>query len=209
MGGYIKRHLVDPFIMPIVFFGILGLIIVTIGESLLALFTPGEDVDRIDRPELWLALGLALVILLGFAFLYTRPKGTLGPLDRDVAIGGRSIFDRPEPTEDLLVRQGELGTVADIQPGYTLYAGNGELATVRGMLPGATDFGKRFAGFIYAEGLRGASDELWIPIEAVMSVYPETRSVLLAIKGDETDYFGWNEPPESLRRRPARKTESL
>jgi hypothetical protein len=77
------------------------------------------------------------------------------------------------------------------------------------MLPGATDFGKRFAGFIYAEGLSGASDELWIPVEAVMSVYPETRSALLAIKGDETEYFGWNEPPESLRRRPARKTESL
>ena len=206
---YIKRHLIDPFIFPIVFFGILGAIIVAIGESLLALFVPGEDVDRIDRPELWLALGLAVVILLGFAFLFTRPKGTLGPIDRDVAIGSRGIFDRARPTEDALVRQGMLGTIADIQPGYTVYAGSGPLGTVKGMLPGATDFGKRFAGFMYVEGMKGASDELWIPIEAVMSVYPETRSALLAIKGDETDYFGWNEPPESLRRRPARRTESL
>lgn len=209
MGGYIKRHLIDPFIMPIVFFAILGAIIVTIGESLLALFTPGEDVDRIDRPELWLALGLAALILFGFTFLYTRPKGTLGPVDRDIAIGNRGIFERPEPVQAELLRQGPVGTVADIQPGYTLYAGNGALATVKGMLPGATDFGKRFAGFIYAEGLKGAPDELWIPVEAVMSVYPETQSALLAIKGDETDYFGWDEPPESLRRRPARKTESL
>ena len=146
---------------------------------------------------------------MGFAFLDSRPQGTLGPIDRDVALGRRGIFERPEPAEDVLLRQGPLGTVADIQPGYTLYAGNGPLATVRGMLPGATDYGKRFAGFIYAEGLKGAADELWIPVEAVMSVYPETRSALLAIKGDETDYFGWNEPPESLRRLPARKTESL
>lgn len=209
MGEYIKRHFVHPFIMPIVFFGILGAIIISIGESLLALFTPGQEVDRIDRPELWLALSLALVVLFGFAFLYTRPKGTLGAIDRDIAIGRRGIFERPEPGEEESIRQGPLGTLADIQPGYTLYAGNGELARVRGMLPGATDFGKRFAGFIYAEGLRGASDELWIPVEAVMSVYPETRSALLAIKGDETDYFGWNEPPESLRRLPPRRTEHL
>ncbi len=205
---YIKRHLIDPFIFPIVFFGILGLIIVTIGESLLALFVPG-DVDRIDRPELWLAIGLAAAILFGFAFLASRPKGTLGPLDRDIAIGRRAIFDRPETGEAEMIRQGPIGTVADIQPGYTLYAGNGPLATVKGMLPGATDFGKRFAGFIYAEGLKGAPNELWIPVEAVMSVYPETQAALLGIKGDETDYFGWDDPPESLRRRPARKTESL
>ncbi len=206
---YIKRHLIDPFIFPIVFFAILGAIIVVIGESLLALFTPGEEVDRIDRPELWLALGLSVVILFGFAFLYSRPKGTLGPIDRDIAIGNRAIFDRDRPTEDALVRRGTLGTIADIQPGYTLYAGNGPLGTVKGMLPGATDFGKQFAGFMYVEGTKGASSELWIPIEAVMSVYPETQSALLAIKGDETDYYGWNQPPESIRRRPARRTESL
>jgi hypothetical protein len=205
---YIKRHLIDPFIMPIVFFGILGAIIVTIGESLLALFVPG-DVDRIDRPELWLAIGLSAAILFGFAFLASRPQGTLGPLDRDIAFGRRGIFERPEPTADVLLRQGPIGTVDDIEPGYTLYAGSGPLATVKGMLPGATDFGKKFAGFIYAEGVKGAPDELWIPVEAVMSVYPETQSALLGIKGDETDYYGWNEPPESLRRRPARRTEGL
>jgi hypothetical protein len=209
MGGYIKRHLVDPYLMPIVFFGILGVIIVSIGETLLGFFVPGEEVDRVDRPELWFALGLSLVILFGFAFLASRPKGTLGPIDRDIAIGKRGIFDAPAPTEDALVRQGPLGTVADIEPGFTLYAGNGRLATVKGMLPGATDFGKRFQGFIYAEGLSGASSELWIPVEAVMSVYPQTRSALLAIKGDETDYFGWNVPPESLRRQPARRVERL
>ncbi|MBA3275756.1 MAG: hypothetical protein H0T72_08175, partial [Chloroflexia bacterium] len=47
----------------------------------------------------------------------------------------------------------------------------------------------------------------WIPFEAVMSVYPETRSAFLAIKGDETEHFGWNVPPESVRRGPARRPD--
>jgi hypothetical protein len=36
----------------------------------------------------------------------------------------------------------------------------------------------------------------------VLAVYPETNSVFLAIKGDETEHFGWNRPPEGLRRGP-------
>ena len=76
------------------------------------------------------------------------------------ARGLERLLERPEPTADVLLRQGPIGTVNDIEPGYTLYAGSGPLATVRGMLPGATDFGKRFAGFIYAEGLKGAPDEV-------------------------------------------------
>jgi hypothetical protein len=208
MGGYIKRHLIDPFIMPIVIIGLLLAIIITIGETLLALFQPGE-VDRLDRPELWFALVLSMVLLFGFAFLYTRPKGTLGPVDRDIAIGRRGIFEEPLPAVDVLARRGERGSLEDLEEGFTLYADNGAFAVVRGMLPGAADFGKRFGGFIYANGLYGASEELWIPIEAVMSVYPESRSAFLAIKGDETDYFGWNVPPENLRRLPARKTSHI
>jgi hypothetical protein len=208
MGGYIKRHLIDPFVMPIIIIGILAAIIISIGETLLALFEPGE-VDRIDRPELWFAIGLAGLVLFGFAFLYSRPRGTLGPVDRDIAIGRRGIFEEPLPAPDVLARSGPRGTLEDIAEGYTLYADNGAFATVRGMLPGSADFGKRFGGFIYANGLYGASEELWIPIEAVMSVYPESRAAFLAIKGDETEHFGWHVPPESIRRAPARKTSHL
>lgn len=209
MGGYIKRHLIDPFIMPIIIIGLLAAVVIGVGETLLGLFQPGDTKDRLDRPELWFALGLSILVIFGLAFLFSRPKGALGPVDRDIAIGDRAIFDPPLPPVDELARSGARGTVGDIEEGYTLYAENGALAVVRGLLPGATDYGKRFNGFIYAHGLSGASDELWIPVEAVMSVYPETRSAFLAVKGDETEHFGWHVPPESLRRLPARKTDHI
>lgn len=209
MADYIKRHFVEPFVLPIAIIAVLAVIIIAIGETVLTLFTPGENVDRIGRPELWFALGLALVFLFGCAFLYTRPKGTLGPMDDEVAIGSRGIFEEPAPRVDVSVRQGPLGTVDDITEGYTLYAANGPLADVLGLLPPGTDAGRQYRGFIYASGLSGASDELWIPVEAVMSVYPETKAALLAIKGDETEYYGWNVPPESMRRTPARSVKQL
>lgn len=206
---YIKRHLIDPFVMPIVIVGMLAVIVITVGETLLSLFQPGETKDRLDRPELWFALGLATLIIFGFWFLYSRPNGTLGAVDRDIAIGSRGIFEEPQPRYAPTIQVGERGTIADIAEGYVLYAGNGPLAEVRGVLPGATDYGKRFQGFIYANGLTGASDELWIPVEAVMSVYPESKAAFLAIKGDETEHFGWHTPPESMRRTPARTSGHL
>jgi len=209
MGGYIKRRLIDPFVMPIAFAAIIAAIVITIGETLLTLFQPGDTKDRLDRPELWFALGIAILIIFGLAFLSTRPKGTLGPVDRDLAVGRRPIFEEPLPQPDALIRQGPRGTVDDIQEGFTLYADNGALAVVRGLLPGSVDAGKHFRGFIYANGLYGVSEELWIPIEAVMSVYPESKAAFLAIKGDETEHFGWNVPPESMRRVPARSASHL
>lgn len=71
-----------------------------------------------------------------------------------------------------------------------------------GLIPGGEEHGIRYQGYVYAQGLYGASDELWIPVEAVTAVYPESGSVFLAIKGDETETFGWNRPPEHFRRTP-------
>lgn len=180
-----------------------------IGETLLELFQPGDTKDRLDRPELWGALALALVIIGGAGFLATRPKGTTGPLEKPVVIGSQPFFSDPLPPVSARARTGAPGTVSDIEPGFTLYAQSGALAEVLGVLPGSSDFGKRFAGFFYAKGMHGASDELWIPFEAVMSVYPETQSAFLSIKGDETEHFGWNVPPESVRRGPARGGHEL
>lgn len=209
MGGYIKRRLIDPFVMPIVIIGVLAVIVITVGEVLLALFQPGDTKDRLDRPELWFALGLSTLVIFGFAFLASRPEGALGPVDRDLAIGKRRIFDEPAQPVERTTQLGPRGTVDDLEDGFTLYADNGALATVRGLLPGSVDFGKQFRGFIYAHGLSGVSEELWIPVEAVMSVYPESRIAFLAIKGDETEHFGWHIPPESMRRAPARKVSHL
>jgi hypothetical protein len=209
MGGSLKQRWIDPFIMPVIVAGVTVGLIAAMGESLLSIFEPGDTPDRLDRPELWYALALALVIIGAGGFLVTRPKGTTGPLEKEVAIGNRPFFQDPLPPVDVLARTGPLGAIEDIEPGYTLYAQSGELATVEGILPGSDDWGKRFAGFMYARGMRGASDELWIPVEAVMSVYPETKSAFLAIKGDETEVFGWNVPPESVRRGPVRGAHEL
>ena len=207
MSGHLKQRLIDPFVIPVAVIAVTVGLIATMGEILLHLFEGGNK-DRIDRPELLYALALALVIIGAGGFLTSRPKGTTGPLEKEVAIGKRPFFAEPLPPVDVLARTGAAGTVNDIGPGYTLYAQSGALATVEGVLPGAMDVGKRFAGFFYARGQYGASEELWIPFEAVMSVYPETKSAFLAIKGDETEVFGWNVPPESVRRGPARGTHS-
>ncbi|MDQ3044069.1 MAG: hypothetical protein M3R06_02805 [Chloroflexota bacterium] len=197
-----KRHLIDPTAIMIGVLIVVGGLIILVGESLLSLFNPDLTQESLGRLELWFALGLALFIILFGGFLASRPRGSLGLLDREVVIGDRPFFDPPLPPVDAAARNGPAGTIEDLAEGYVLYARNGALARVVGMVPGAEEFGRRFSGFIYAQGMYGASDELWIPLEAVMAVYPQSRSAFLAIKGDETEHFGWNRPPASMRRTP-------
>lgn len=200
----IRRRLIDPFVMPIVLIAIIWFFLMGLGKLYLSVFVAGETVDRLDRAELWIGVAIVVGIIALMAFISSRPVGTTGPLEKDVVIGSRPFFDQELPPVDTNARTGPLGQVSDIQEGYTLYASSGALATVRGVLPGGNDYGKRFAGFLYAEGMRGVSDALWIPVEAVASVYPETRSAFLAIKGDETEAFGWNTPPETVSRGPVK-----
>jgi hypothetical protein len=207
--GSLRQRLIDPFVMPVIILVVTAVGIILMGELLLNLFSPGDTKDRLDRPELWAAVALAVVIIGGAGFLATRPAGTTGPLEKEVVIGSQPFFQPALPPVSERARVGEPGTVADVGPGYTLYAQSGALAEVIGVLPGSTDFGKKFAGFFYASGLSGASSELWIPFEAVLAVYPESKSAFLAIKGDETEHFGWNVPPESVRRGPARGSHEL
>ena len=195
-----KRKFIDPVIVPVGTAIVTGALLIGLGETLLALHGPGEK-DRIDRPELLFALGLSIVILLFFGYIASRPAGTNGFLDKEVVIGGKPFFDHAEHHhEEPSAKVGTPGAVSDIAEGYTLYAQSGALATVVGLVAGGSDHGKTFAGFIYARGIVGASSELWVPYEAVVSVYPESKSAFLSIKGDETETFGWNIPPESVRR---------
>ena len=84
--------------------------------------------------------------------------------------------------------------------GYTAYARNGGLAEINDVLKSVEDIGDKQRTLLYARGLYGAPSEIWIPVEAVTSVYPETRSVFLAIAGDEIEALGWNRPPASFSR---------
>jgi hypothetical protein len=153
------------------------------------------------RPELVTAFLLSLAVLFGGALLARQPAEPRR-LDEPVAIGKTPIFQppAPPPTDEEATQRGALGTWADLQPGFTLYARNGPLAKVVAVLPAESEYGKTRRGLIYASGLFGANEEMWIPVEAIYSVYPETGSAFLAAKGDEIEHFGWNLPPESFRR---------
>jgi hypothetical protein len=209
MGGFARAFLRPAFVFILVA-AVVAFLIVGIGQLLLRLHPEmvehqvsglAATVREFARPELLTAFGLSLVVLLGGAFL-ARPRGGPRPLDEPVAIGERPFFApvTPPPTDEELTRRGPQGTWADIEPGFTLYARNGALAKVVALLPGEDEYGKARRGILYASGLYGANDEMWIPLEAVYAVYPETGSAFLAAKGDEIEHFGWNLPPASFRR---------
>jgi len=191
------RQFVLPGAFPITMVIITIALIVLIGESLLHLANGATK--EYKRPELWVATIAALAILGICAAIATRPAGTLGKLDEPLAIGKRPLLAEPLPPVDILARRGPVGSIDDIGVGYALYARNGQLGIVRELLrnvPGES--GHLRLGFIYAQGVHGANDQMWIPIEAVSSVYPETRTAFLAIAGDEIEAYGWQNPPASF-----------
>ena len=212
MGVGFSRAFLRPAFVFILVAVVVALLIVGIGQLLLALHPEvlergGQGfmgtVREFMRPELLAAFGLSLAVLFVGAALARHPAQPRR-LDEPVAIGEKPFFApvAPPPTDDAVTRRGPAGTWGDIQPGYTLYARNGPLAKVVALLPAEEEYGKTRRGVLYASGLYGANDEMWIPIEAVYVVYPETQSAFLAAKGDEVEHFGWNLPPQSFRRDP-------
>jgi len=216
MGGGFARAILRPAFVVILVAAIVAAIILGIGNLLLALHPVHEgelevhvpDISTMAseflRPDLLAAFFLSLAILFVGAIL-ARPRTSPGFLDEEVAIGETSMFTpvAPPPTDLEATQRGPRGTWADVAPGYKLYAQNGPLATVITQLPGEEEFGRTRRGLLYASGLYGANEEMWIPIEAVYAVFPETQSAFLAAKGDEIESFGWNRPPASFRRSPA------
>ncbi len=197
MPAKLYRNWVLPGIVPVGVIVATIAIIILVGKTLLSVFEHGKP--EVERLELYIAVGGALLILGGSAFLATRPPGTLGPLDQELAIGKRPMLAEPLPPVDVLARRGPMGTVDDIDRGYALYARNGQLAVAQDLLKGVPGEASHLRkGFIYAQGVFGANDQIWIPIEAVSAVYPETRSAFLAIAGDEIEAYGWQKPPASF-----------
>lgn len=203
MGKIIERY-IGPFLVPFVILGVILAVLVAVGELYLALFIPGDTPDRLNRPELWTSLGILLGVIAIIAFFATRPKGSLGPLEKDVVIGRKAMWSDEMPPVDARALRGTPGTTADLNAGYTLYAQSGAIGQVLGILPGGMDYGKRFSGFMHVEGMGHTAKQMWIPFEAVSAVYPESQSAFLAVKGDEAESFGWTSPPESMTRGEAR-----
>ncbi|MCA9864248.1 MAG: hypothetical protein R2853_03645 [Thermomicrobiales bacterium] len=194
---------------------IVAAIILFIGNTLLMLHPGGEQAlhaeyvppdltvmrEEFLRPDLMAAFLLSLLVLVVCAVL-ARPRTEPGFLDQPVAIGEKSMFTpvAPPATDLEATQRGPRGTWSDLAPGFTLYAQNGPLAKVVTVLPGESEYGRVRRGLVYATGLFGANEEMWIPVEAIYAVYPETGSAFLAAKGDEIEHFGWNRPPASFRR---------
>ncbi len=209
MVRYVAVRWIRPAIVAIIAATITGLLIFGIGHLLLHV-AEHTITDERERPALGRGLALTVGILAIASFLASRPAGALGPLDKQVAIGKSPMEGELNLTPiPLSVKYGPEGSVADIAPGYTLYARNGALAETIDVLKSVEDVGGVQRTLIYAKGLYGAQDELWIPIEAVSGVYPDTRSAFLAIAGDEAETFGWNRPPASFLRKERPKETPL
>lgn len=194
------RQVILPGIFPAGVVILTAALIVFIGETLLSLFDP--TVEEIKRPELWVATGAALGILAIASLLASRPAGSLGKLDEPLMIGKRPLLAEPLPPVDVLARRGVPGTIDDLAAGYALYARNGQIGIAREFLrdvPGES--GQFRKGFVYAQGVYGANDQMWIPLEAISAVYPETKSAFIAIAGDEIETYGWDNPPASFNLR--------
>lgn len=195
----IPKQVMRPVLVPVLSFLLAAALIIAIGETLIRLFD-ADFTSELARKELWFGTFLSLAIL-GVGFLIvSRPAEKKGVLDQEVVIGNKPMFAESVSPVEARMRAGGRGLISDITEGYTLYARNGEFARVMGVVPGGTEGARTFSGYIYAEGVRGASKELWIPIEAVLDVYPDSRSAFLAIMGDETEAFGWNNPPQAFNR---------
>lgn len=200
MGRYIAVRWIRPILVAVIAAGITGTLIFAIGHLLL--YSTNHEVTReLQRKELWVGLFLTVGILAVASFLATRPEGSLRRLDRHVAFGRAPMSGSLEPIAmPLSAKYGVEGSVDDLGPGYTLYARNGAFAETIDVLKSVEDVGGMHRTLIFAKGLLGAHNELWIPIEAVSVVYPESKSAFLAVAGDEAETFGWNRPPASFSR---------
>lgn len=200
MARYIAVRWIRPALVAIIAAAITGALIFSIGHLLLH-FADHTITKELQRKELWVGLALTVGVLAVASFLATRPQGSLGRLDKQTAIGRAPMSGELDRSPVLLsAKHGPEGAISDIGPGYTLYARNGAFAQTIDVLKSVEDVGDVHRTLIYAKGLLGGPDELWIPIEAVSGVYPQTRSAFLAIAGDEAETFGWNRPPASFSR---------
>lgn len=197
MDNFRQKYL-DGVVVPVGLLIVIITLIIAIGTIFINAYQGGEK-DRIDRPELWIGIGILLGVIALMAVLARMPENA-GFLGKDVAIGSTGIWDEALPPVDPRATMGEPGTVNDIQAGFTLYARSGALAHVNGILPGGVDYGRRFSGMMYAQGIKSAAKEMWIPFEAVIGVYPEAKAAFLAVQGDEAESLGWTNPPQGMTR---------
>ncbi|CAN5525273.1 hypothetical protein BH23CHL5_BH23CHL5_19340 [soil metagenome] len=209
VAQYVSVRIVRPAVVAILAAIVVGVFIFAIGQLLLNVHD-AHLTDELRRQELWIGVALTVGILSVAAFLNSRPEGALGPIDKEVAIGAKPMRGELALSPvGPVARHGAIGDRSDLTAGYTLYARNGALAHLNEVLTSVEDVGDQPRTLLFARGLHGAPEQLWIPIEAVSTIYPETQSAFLAIAGDEAEALGWHRPPASFARTERRTVPSL
>ena len=160
MSYSVGRNIIRPIIFPIVAFIIVAFFIVALGEILLNLFESG--LREFERKELWFGVIWGLLVI-GVAALLVRPshvKGAKkGVLDKEVVIGHKSMFVDTVRRSPLAPARAS-GARCAISPRDTPCMPAAANSPKIGVLPGGTESGRSFRGYIYAQGVRGASNEL-------------------------------------------------
>ena len=206
---YVGVRFIRPLLIFLLAVAIVAGAIILIGEGLLNLHDTSVTTE-LKRKELWVGVGLAVGILALASFLASRPADSLGPLDDEVAVGSKPMRGELVLTvSNPYLSSGERGTVSDLAPGFMLRARNGEFAQVIDVLQSVEDVGSVNRTLIYARGLHGVADEVWVPIEAVTAVFPDVKTAYLAVAGDETESLGWNLAPASFSRLERQKETPL
>ena len=184
-----------PIILLVIVFAFAVGFVVGYGEWLLAVTDPTIDRNSFARPELWIAIISGTVIVVVAGLIAYSPPGRFAFLERAQMIGKEPIFAPPPPGPASVARSGRTGSAAQITEGYTLFAKDTPLAYVIGTVPGRRGQG----GYLYAAGFDGNARQIWVPVDAVADVYPDTRSAFLTMRGTDPAAYGWTNMPESVK----------
>ena len=184
-----------PIILLIIVFACAVGFVVGYGEWLLAATDSTIDHDSFARPELWVAIGSGAVIVIVAGLIAYSPPGRFAFLERGQMLGKEPIFAPPPPGPASVARSGSTGSAAQIVEGWTLFAKDTPLAYVIGTVPGRRGQG----GYLYAAGFDGNARQIWVPVDAVADVYPDTRSAFLTMRGTDPAVYGWTNMPESVK----------
>jgi hypothetical protein len=182
-----------PIILLVIVFAFAVGWVVGYGEWLLAVVDPSVDRDSFARPEIWVAVGSAAVIVIGAGLIAYSPPGRFAFLEQRKLVGREPIFTLPPPGPAAVARHGATGSVGQIGGGYTLFLRDQPLAYVVGTVPGRRGQG----GFLYAAGFEGNARQIWVPVEAVAEVYPDSQSAFLTARGMNPN--AWTVMPESVK----------
>ncbi len=189
------KQFLRPFLVTVMVVAVAIGYVVGYGEALLAVVDHSIDRDSLARREIWVAV-IPAVIIVGLATLIAySPQGRFGFLEKQTLFGKEPLFAPAAPGPSVIAKQGVSGRASDIAAGWSLYANDVPLGRVVGLVPDRRGDGT----FLFTNGFEGQPRQIWVPIDAVNEVYPETRSAFLRMRGHDAAAYGWTSMPESVK----------